>query len=121
MASPDLTAPTHAYPSVLVSTELTTSEVAVYTPSGSQATKIEKGVICNISAAIVNVSIGVVPVGGTAGAAHHVLHNYPLPSGASFPLDDYLKGLWLGPGDFISAIAAVGADVVLTISGTVFS
>jgi len=78
-------------------------------------------VVCNSSGVPVTVTVGVVPSGGTPGAGHHVLHSFPLPAGVSFPLNDYLKGLWLGAGDSIEAFANLSSDVVLTISGTVFT
>lgn len=121
MAAPNLLVPVTAAPSVLLSAEIPAAETAMYTAGPSDAVKIATAMLCNISGVTVNVSVGIVPSGGSAAASHHVLHTYALVAGASLPLNDYLAGVWLGAGDFISGLTNAASSIVLTITGTVFS
>lgn len=108
---------TSMLPKVLCSTQLSaTTATTVYTaPAGSSAI-VKHGVACNTSAAPVNVTLSIVPSGGTVDGTHRVISAFPLAAGDSLPLGPYIGGANLGPGDFISAQASVAnvLDIVLT-------
>ncbi len=108
---------TSMLPKVLCSMQLSaTTATTVYTvPAGSSAI-VKHGVACNTGTASCNVTVSVVPSGGTADATHRVLSAFPLGAGDSLSLADYLGEANLGPGDFISAQASIAAvlDVILT-------
>jgi hypothetical protein len=122
----NLMAATTAAPSVLVSQQLASSETTQYTsPTGStnSGTKIASAVIANTNAvggASVTVSISIVKVSGTAGAANRVLPAFTLVAGDDYVLGE-LAGQFLGPGDFISALASTASVVSLVVSGIAFS
>lgn len=104
-------------PKILCSTQLAgTGAATVYTVPALRATVVKHGVVCNTGGVIVNVTLSIVPSGGTADGTHRVLSAVPVAAGDSFPLGPYIAGACLGPGDFISAQASVAAvlDIVIT-------
>jgi hypothetical protein len=111
---------TLAVPQVLVSQQLASSETTQYTAAALNWVKIASAVLTNTSGSAVTVSISVVKTGGTAGAANRVLSAYSLAAGDSTSLTE-LAGVFLGPGDFISALAGTATAVAFVVSGVVFS
>lgn len=113
-----------AAPQVLVSQQLAAAETTQYTsptsPSTASGTKIATATLTNTSGAAVTVSLSVLKVGQTADGTHRVLSGYSLAAGDSIALSE-LVGVFLGPGDFVSAIASAATSVTLVMSGVVFS
>lgn len=107
-------------PKVLVSQQLANSETTQYTGPADSSVRISTARITNTSGSAVAVSMSVVKSGGTAGNANRVLSAYSIAPGDSIDLAE-LSGTFLGPGDFISAIAATAAAVAFVMSGVVFS
>lgn len=107
-------------PSVLVSQQLTAAEVTQYTCPASSAAKVAAATVINTTGATATVSISLVKSGGTAGAANRVVSSFSMAAGDSYAIEE-LAGHFLGPGDFISAVAGTASAVTLVISGVVFS
>lgn len=99
----------------------TTSETAVYTVSANTTVKIASGTLCNTSGSAVTVNVSVVPSGGTADTTHRVVSAFSLSAGNSLSLKDYLEGVMLGAGDFISISVGTSSTVDAVITGTVVS
>lgn len=76
------------------------------------------GTAVAISAGVqVQVTLSVVPSGGSADGTHAFLWAYPLNPGDTLSLLDYLVGANLGPGDSIHAQCSVASAVDITITG----
>lgn len=104
-------------PKVLCSTQVAgTSATTVYTTPSSTTTKIMQGTMCNTSGSSVNVSLSIIPSGGSSDGTHKVISTYALAAGDTLSLTPYIGGAMLAAGDFISVICSTGAviDVVLT-------
>ena len=110
-------------PGVLVSQQLGTSEVAVYTAAANvHAVEVAHGTLCNTTASAVTVYLSLVKAGGTVGdGTHRVISGYSLAANDTQSLKDYLAGALLGPGDQIAAYASAAGSVDLVVSGTVSS
>ena len=120
MATQNLFGATSGLPQVLVAQQLAATETTQYTGPANSAVKVTSARLTNTSAAAVTVSLSAVKTGGTAGNANRVLASYSLAAGDGISLDE-LKDLFLGPGDFISAIASTASAVAFVMSGVVFS
>jgi hypothetical protein len=120
MPTSNLMAATTAAPQVLVAQQLANSETTQYTCPANTSVKLASVSLCNTSVNAVSVSLSVVKSGGTAGASNRVVSGYAIAAGDSSVIAE-LVGVFLGPGDFVSAIAATGSAVALAISGVVFS
>lgn len=112
---------------VLVSQQLAATETTQYTaPStvGGNPLKlvtVKAATLYNGSGSAVTVSISLVKVGGTAGAANRVMTTTPpLAAGDSTVVGELVEQV-LGPGDFISAIASAATSVAFVASGVVLS
>lgn len=116
----NLMAASSSLPAVLVSQQLAASETTQYTGPASSAVKITSATLTNTTASAVTVSVSVVKTGGTAGNANRVVSGYSLAAGDSAVLLE-LIGVFLGPGDLISAIAGTASAVAFVLSGVVFS
>lgn len=120
MPTQNLMAATSSLPQVLVSQQLAASETTQYTGPANSAVKVASARLTNTSGAAVTVSISLVKTGGTAGAANRVLSAYSLAAGDGIDLPE-LAAAFLGPGDFISAIASAATSVAFVMSGVVFT
>lgn len=120
----NIMAATIAAPQILVSQQLAATETTQYTsptsPATASGTKISAASLCNSSGSAVTVSLSILKVGQTADGTHRVLSGYALGVGDTLVLE-MLKDHFLGPGDFISAIASVATSITLVVSGVVFS
>lgn len=115
----NLMAATSAVPQVLVSQQLTASEITQYTVPASTAVKLAGATLTNTSGSGVTASVSLVKAGGTAGSANRVL-TYTLTAGDSVVLTE-LSNHVLGTADFVSAIASSATSVAFVLSGIVFS
>lgn len=115
----NLMAASSGLPSVLVSQQLTAAEVTQYTCPASSSAKLAAATVVNTSAAPATVALSIVKSGGAAGAANRVA-TFTLAAGDSNTVSE-LAGHFLGPGDFVSAIAGTAAAITLVLSGVVFS
>jgi hypothetical protein len=120
MTATSLMDSTLAVPQVLVSQQLAASETAQYTAATAHWVKVGSATIANTSGSAVTVSISVVKSGGSAGSTNRVVSAYPLAAGDDTVLTE-LVDVFLGPGDFISALASAATSVALVVSGVVFS
>lgn len=99
-----------------------TGETTVYTVPASTTIKLASGTLCNTStSAAVTVHVSVIPSGGTADTTHRIISSYSLAFGDSLSLKDYVEGVMMGPGDFISVNVATGSLVDIVLTGTVVS
>lgn len=105
----------------LLSAQLGTSDVAVYTVPASSSAKIATGTLCNTSGSAVTVYVGVVPSGGTAGTSHHVVHGFSLAANDTLSLAPYLANVMLTTGDAVSAYASTGSAVTMVLTGALVS
>lgn len=114
----NLTAITSMLPKILASTQLAgTTGTAVYTVPTASSAIIKHGVVCNVGAAAVNVTVSIVPASGTFDGTHSVVYLYSLASHDSLPLGEYLAGANLGPGDAIYIQSSVAASLDVTVTG----
>lgn len=120
MATQNLFGASSGLPQVLVSHWLAASETTQYTCPANSSVKIAGARLTNTTGSAVTVSVSVVKSGDTAGPSNRVLSSYSLAAGDGIILDE-LKDLFLGPGDFVSAIASGATAVSLVMSGVVFS
>lgn len=120
MAQNLLAPATSALPGVLVSQQLAASETTQYTCPASTSVKVAGAVLTNTTAGTITVSVSLVKSGGTAGAANRIMSAFSLPAGDDIILSE-LIGQYLGPGDFVSAIASAATSVAFVMSGVVFS
>lgn len=107
-------------PQVLVSQYVANTETTQYTGPASSSVKIASATLANPSGANATIAVSLVKSGGTAGVANRILPTFTLAAGDSLTLSE-LSEHFLGPGDFISAIAGTASTVVLVVSGVVFS
>jgi hypothetical protein len=120
MAVPNVLALASLTQALLVSQRLTTTaETTVYTVPANKAVKLAQGSLCNTAGTTVTLSLSLVPSGGTADGTHRVISGFQLSPGDTLPLGEYLGGHMLGPGDFISVIAATANAITVVISGAV--
>lgn len=120
MPTQNLMAATSALPQVLVSQQLAATETTQYTGPANSSVKLAEAVLSNTTAAAVTVSVSLCKTGQTAGASNRVVPGYSLAAGDSLVVRQ-LEGQFLGPGDFISAIASAATSVAFAVSGVVFS
>jgi hypothetical protein len=120
MPTSNLIAATSAVPQVLVSSLLTVSEATYFAVSSNNSVKVGTASLCNTSSSAVVVSLSLAKTGGSAGVANRVVSSVSLAANTTLNLDQ-LSGAFMGPGDFISAIAATGGVVALVLTGIVFS
>jgi len=107
-------------PQAIISQQLGTSEVAVYTVPAATSVKVSQGTICNITGSAVTVYLSIVKTGGTVGdGTHRIVSGYSLAANDTLALADYIGGAMLGPGDIIAAYAGTATAVDLVITGTV--
>lgn len=117
MANPSYLALASMRGQILFSGQLaTTAATSVYTVPVSSTAKIATGVVCNISAAAVTVTVALLKSGDTADGTHRVISAYSLAAGDSLSLTDYIGGAMLAEGESINVTAgtANALDVILT-------
>lgn len=120
MPTQNLMAATSSLPQVLVSQYVANTETTQYTGPANSAVKIATATLSNPTGANATIAVSLVKASGTAGVANRILPTFTLAAGDSLTLSE-LSGHFLGPGDFISAIAGTASAVVLVVSGVVFS
>jgi hypothetical protein len=100
--------------------QLTNSAVTYYTSPVATWTRVEKITLYNGDAASHTYSLYVVPSGSSAGATNLLVSAQRVAAGATFS-DFNIPGLYLNPGDFISALADANSVMNIAIGGTQFS
>jgi hypothetical protein len=105
----------------LVTTQqLSNTATTLYTSPTATWTRIEKLTIFNSDTVSHTYSIYLVPVGSSAITSTLLVSAQRVAPGAT--LSDFnIPGLYLNPGDFISALADAAAHVNIAIGGTQFS
>jgi hypothetical protein len=82
--------------------------------------KIATATVTNVTSSAVNVSLSLMPTGGSLDGTHRILNTYSLPANDTLELS-MLKGAMLGPGDVIGGLAGTASAVVLVVTATVHS
>lgn len=118
MVAPNLAnkAGTTARHKVLKSGAVPTSEGALYTVGAGKSAEVKSAAVTNTSGGSLNFSLSVVPSGDTAGATNRITSTLAVAAGATTDLSA-LKGVVVGPGDKLSALAS-GSGLVVVITGT---
>ena len=118
----NLAASTFSEPQVIVSGQLGTTDVALYTCPANQSARLGTGTLCNVTASAVVVYLSIVKSGGVVGdGTHRIISAYSLAANDTLSLRDYLAGHYLGPGDMVAAFAATASAVDAVLSAVVFS
>lgn len=91
------------------------AQTAQYTADNCKA-RIDKFTATNTSAAVVTLSVNLVPSGGTAGASNRVVSQRSIAPGESYTCPE-LVGQVLEPGGFISTLAGAASAVTIRASG----
>lgn len=121
MAGDNIIASTVINPKIIRSAYLPiTTEAAQYTVPASTSVKIATATVTNVTGTAVNVSLSLMPTGGTLDGTHRILNTYSLPPNDTLELS-MLKGAMLGPGDVIGGLAGTASAVVLVVTATVHS
>lgn len=94
-----------------------TADHAIYTPAAGTSVQIETATASNTSGSSANLTLSLVPAGGTADGTHRILSAVAIAAGATLVLKDDLDGVILGSGDSIHAQASAGAAIDLVITG----
>ena len=120
MAGNNVIAAASISPQVMVSQQLGTADASVYTVPAASSAKVAQASLCNITASPVTVYLSIVQTGGTVGdGTHRIISGYSLAANDTLPLNDYIGGAMLGPGDRIAAYASTAGAVDLVVTGTV--
>ncbi len=120
MATPNLMSAASLVETLLCSVQLPdTSANTVYSVANNAGIKLATAAICNTAGSPVNVSVNVVPSGGTAQVSNRIISSYPLAAGDTISLTPYLAGMMLGAGDFISVTASTANAVNVILTGAV--
>jgi len=90
------------------------SETTQYTVAASTTTIVKSILLCNTTATSRDLSISVVPSGGTAGVANRILAVFPLPPFVTAFLDVHIV---METGGFISAICSAASAITVTVAG----
>ncbi len=116
----NIMAATQALPGLLISQYVPNAESLLYTATASTSVKISNCTVRNndmASSATISISLG--KFGDSAGLANRIC-GFDLDPGDSATITE-LKDHFLGPGDFVSAMASANNKVSLVMSGVVFS
>lgn len=120
MAGQNVIAAASISPQIIVSQQLGTSDAAIYTVPASTSVKVAQASLCNTTASAVTVYLSLVQTGGTVGdGTHRVISGYSLAANDTLPLNGYIGGAMLGPGDKIAAYAGTATAVDVVVTGTV--
>jgi hypothetical protein len=122
VATPNLATASNVTPGVLVSTQLPDGWTHVLTVDAGKAVQIVHGVITNVSAGVVVVSVAVAGAGqDPTDGTHDVASSYPLAAGDSMVLNSgdtaILKDAWLGEGDQVAIGVDTAAAITVVLSG----
>ncbi len=84
--------------------------------STSVRTIIDKFTATNVTGAVANIAVYVIPSGGTAGLTNLVLQTKALAAGECYVCPE-LVGQIMEAGDFIATLAGTASAIVIRISG----
>lgn len=118
MAAPDFKSAATLTPGVVCAVGVPSSEAPLLTVGSAHGLRITSASLCNQSGSDVDVTLSVVPSGGTAGATNRILSAQTVAAGDTYPLNDLLKDAMLGPSDFISGVGTA-TGVAFVVTGTV--
>ena len=99
---------------------LTGSAATLFTASAKTNVQISKVTIANPTGTPYTYTLYVVPSGGSAGASNTITSAQSVAAGTTYN-DPNVPGLVLNPGDFISGFASTTSELVIAISGVIFS
>lgn len=118
MATPNLAAVQTMVPTNLASQQLSvTTAVAVYTVPASTSAIVKGVVICN-TGAVANITVALVPSGGSNDGTHALVNLYALqPNDSLTLLPEDLAGGYMGAGDVLYITSSVASAVDVTVTG----
>jgi hypothetical protein len=90
----------------------------LYTSPASTATRIDKLTLSNLSGAVANVTIYIVPSGGTPGNSNVTTPGQAIQTGGVFNSPNEY-GHYLNPGDGIYAVASAANALAILVAGTI--
>jgi hypothetical protein len=95
-----------------------TSEGTLYMVPASTNARVTEVVVTNTSASPATISLSAVPSGGSAGAANRLMAGVSIDGNGVTILD---MSVYLGTGDFLSAVQGTPGAITLTISGETYA
>ena len=105
---------------IVVAQQLGGSAVALFTSAPGTWTRIEKVTLVNTDSASHQVTLYLVPSGGSAGTTNIITNGQALSPGQSLN-DVNVPGHYLNPGDALWGYADTGAKVNILVGGTEFT
>ncbi|MBB2200705.1 hypothetical protein [Gluconacetobacter tumulisoli] len=102
--------------SIIPAQPVPAATTAVYTSPGGVVTRIDALGVCNVVAVPVQVTIYLVPSGGSAGPANVTSFNQTILPGQSWNSPNEV-GKVLAPGDAIAVVATAAAALTISAGG----
>ena len=93
------------------------SQTTLYTSPASTTTRIDKLSVTNTGGGVANISINLVPSGGSAASSNLTTQTQAIVAGATWNSPNEY-GHYLNPGDLISVIASAANQLVIAAGGT---
>jgi hypothetical protein len=122
MAGDNILAATIVAPKVLYSAQLTTfTTTKVVDVAAGTSVKITSAVVVNSTVSAATLTLGICKTGDTAGVSHNVYNATSIAANTIVDLSAYLKGVVLGPGDFVNAGSGTGTALTLILTGMLHS
>lgn len=100
----------------VVNAVATASDATIYTVATGKAFVLKAGAVCNTSAFAATFFLSVCPSGGTV-ANGRVVAGFSVPANDTLPLTDYIGGMMLDVGDFISIKSGTASVLDVVLSG----
>lgn len=91
-----------------------TTATTLYTAPASTTTLIKNIILCNTTSSDANITISLVPSGGSAGTTNRIMSALTVKATDTVSMD--LSGI-LATGDFISALQGTSSAITLHITG----
>jgi len=113
---------TNSNPTVLIATQyVSSSQTTYYTSPASTTTIIDELIVSNFSGGGVTLVLNIVPNAGSAGSSNKFYSATVANNGVVIVCGYANNAVWppifLGPGDFISAIAGSGSSIAIHAGG----
>jgi hypothetical protein len=95
------------------------SSTTIYTVPTGQVAEIRSFTLTNSSASATNVSVNIIPNGGSQAGSNFIVKSVSVPAQDVLPLTDVLTGAVLDGGWFIQVTASIGTAINYAITGEV--
>jgi hypothetical protein len=93
------------------------TQTALYTSPAGVWTRIESLSVCNTTGGPVNISINLVPSGGSVGGSNLTTYQQAILGGQTWNSPNEY-GKYLNQGDALSVLASAASSLVITVAGT---